>query len=228
MWIMTLTMCPQGNTIIVQKALGQENIDDLLKLSEDYKKAELEVLAARSEPGNVVEERTTEVITVPAAPPPPPAPPSVPEPAPVEIVKETVVREVSPVRSHRSYSTSTTSRTPLVVEAIPREISEEIPVGPLALITSDRRRDRDIRAEIARLEAERELIRRERHHHHHHSHSHSHSHSPHRELVRAERLSSGELVLYEEKIEKIEEPRRGVRIEKDKKGRMSISVPKYR
>jgi hypothetical protein len=27
----------EGNTIIVQKALGQDNIDDLLKLSEDYK-----------------------------------------------------------------------------------------------------------------------------------------------------------------------------------------------
>jgi hypothetical protein len=30
----------QGNTIIVQKALGQQNIDDLLKLSDDYKKSE--------------------------------------------------------------------------------------------------------------------------------------------------------------------------------------------
>lgn len=30
----------QGNTIIVLKALGQENIDDLLKLSEDYRKSE--------------------------------------------------------------------------------------------------------------------------------------------------------------------------------------------
>jgi hypothetical protein len=28
----------EGSTIIVQRALGQENIDDLLKLSEDYKK----------------------------------------------------------------------------------------------------------------------------------------------------------------------------------------------
>jgi len=28
----------EGNTIVVQKALGQDNIDDLLKLSEDYKK----------------------------------------------------------------------------------------------------------------------------------------------------------------------------------------------
>jgi hypothetical protein len=27
----------EGNTIVVQRALGQENIDDLLKLSEDYK-----------------------------------------------------------------------------------------------------------------------------------------------------------------------------------------------
>jgi hypothetical protein len=29
----------QGNVIIVQKALGQQNIDDLLKLSDDYKKS---------------------------------------------------------------------------------------------------------------------------------------------------------------------------------------------
>lgn len=31
----------QGNTVVVLKALGQENIDDLLKLSEDYKKSKL-------------------------------------------------------------------------------------------------------------------------------------------------------------------------------------------
>ncbi|KAJ2974345.1 hypothetical protein NUW58_g8688 [Xylaria curta] len=30
----------EGNTIIVQKALGQQNIDDLLRLSDEYKKAE--------------------------------------------------------------------------------------------------------------------------------------------------------------------------------------------
>jgi hypothetical protein len=91
-------------------------------------------------------------------------------------------------------------------------------------VTSDRRRDeKAIKNEIARLEAERDLIRHERHHH-----SHSRSRSQGGELVRAERLSTGELVLFEEKVEKIEEPRRGVRIEKDKKGKMSISVPKYR
>jgi hypothetical protein len=225
-----LTNTVQGNTIIVQKALGQENIDDLLKLSEDYKKAELEVAAARSEAGNIIEERHTEIFTVP--PPPPPAPATVvhtvahstapPALAQYDVVNTTtLVRDVSPVRSHRSYSTSTTSRTPLIIEAQQREYSGEIPVGPLALIAADRRRDdKSIKAEIARLQAERELIRQERHHHHHHSHS------PGGELVRAERLSSGELVLYEERVERIEEPRRGVRIEKDKKGRMSISVPK--
>ncbi|KAH9885059.1 hypothetical protein F4778DRAFT_787463 [Xylariomycetidae sp. FL2044] len=230
----------EGNIIIVQKALGQQNIDDLLKLSEEYKKSELEVAAARSVPGGVIEERKEEVFTIP--PPPPTAPsvaraPSVapPPPAPpVEVVKETYVREISPSRSsrsHRSHSTSTsTTRTPVVIEASPREYSEGVPIGPLALVGDRRRDDREIKMEIARLEAERDMLKRDRHHHHHHHHSRhrSHSHSMDREMVRAERLPTGELVLYEEQIEKIEEPRRGVRIEKDKKGRMSISVPKRR
>ncbi|XP_044719055.1 uncharacterized protein HRG_07620 [Hirsutella rhossiliensis] len=76
----------EGNTIIVQKALGQENIDELLKLSEEYNKADQEVSAARSSAGNLLEERREEFHFVPpppalalptaaatAAPPPPPA-----------------------------------------------------------------------------------------------------------------------------------------------------------
>ena len=82
--------------------------------------------------------------------------------------------------------------------------------------------------EIERLEAERDLLKAGgRHHRHSHSRHRSHSHNTDSELV-YERLPTGELVLYEEQVEHIEEPRRGVRIEKDKKGRMSISVPKYR
>ncbi|KAI0477643.1 hypothetical protein GGR56DRAFT_417536 [Xylariaceae sp. FL0804] len=258
----------EGNTIIIQKALGQQNIDDLLKLSEDYKKAEAEVAAARSSSGEIVEERREEIFTIPPPPAsshhPPPAssyhPP--PAPPPEVIEKTTVIREISPPASshhshhhhgsssrssrsrsrshshyastHRSHSTSTSTRTPLVVEAGPPRgeyVSEEVVttgVGPLALVADRRRTDRDIKLEIARLEAERDLMRRDRHHsrHHHHSHSRHRSHS--REMVRAERLPTGELVLYEEEVEKIEKPRRGVRIEKDKKGRMSISVPKNR
>jgi hypothetical protein len=203
----------QGNTIIVQKALGQKNIDDLLRLSEEYKKADAELAAARSVPGAVVEERKDELFTIP-----PPAPPTViraPPPPPVEIVRDTMIREISPVRSHTSYTTSgygtatgytgssTTSRTPIVVDAGPREYGDDLVAGPLAIV-GDRRREYDY------------------HHHHHHGHGGD------RDLVRAERLPTGELVLYEEEVERIEEPRRGVRIEKDKKGRMSISVPKYR
>ncbi|KAH8887592.1 hypothetical protein GQ53DRAFT_827005 [Thozetella sp. PMI_491] len=217
----------EGNTIVVQKALGQENIDDLLKLSEDYKKSELELVAARSSAGDIVEEREVfereVVVSAPAPPPPPPvvipvAPPmpvmtpAIPPPPPVEVVNTTtVVRELSPARSY----TTSTSATPVVVDARPREISDEIPVGPLALVTAERHRSRDrsdIRSEIRHLE--RELARREHRHHD-------------RDIVKAERLSTGELVLYEEKVEEVIEPRRGVRIEKDKKGRMSISVPKY-
>ncbi|KAJ4256082.1 hypothetical protein NW762_009158 [Fusarium torreyae] len=38
----------EGNTIIIQQALGQDNIDELLKASENYKKAELETHEARN------------------------------------------------------------------------------------------------------------------------------------------------------------------------------------
>ncbi|KAI1803287.1 hypothetical protein F4811DRAFT_553971 [Daldinia bambusicola] len=235
----------EGNVIVVQKALGQQNIDDLLKLSEEYKKSEHEVASARSIHGGLVEERREEVFTLPpppiAAPAPPPpvihtASPVAPAPlptiihtaapvapatqAPVEVINETFIRESSPTRStrsRRSHSTSTT-RTPVIIE--PREYSEDVAVGPLALVGDRRRSDRDIKMEIARLEAERDLLKAERRHHRHHSHSRhrSHSHSTDRELVSAERLPTGEIVLYEEQVEKVEEPRRGVRIEKDKKG----------
>ncbi|TDZ16682.1 hypothetical protein Cob_v010343 [Colletotrichum orbiculare MAFF 240422] len=239
----------EGNTVIVLKALGQANIDELLKLSEEYKQSELEVAAARSSAGRV-EERYEEIYTIPpavaalppppppppasVAPPPPPpvvvapppapptvvsvpaaapvpvvveaAPPPPPPPAPVEEVVErrTVIREVSPARSSTSYTTSTTA-TPTMYER--REYSEEIPIGPMAVAERRRSRSRsrkNIRSEIKALEAELHGRRR------HGSHS--------RDLVRAEQMPDGAVVLYEEKVEHVEEPRRGVRIEKDKKG----------
>lgn len=60
----------------------------------------------------------------------------------------------------------------------------------------------------------------------HRSRSRHHRHSS-RDVTKAERLPNGELVLYEETVERVEEPNRGVRLEKDKRGRMSISVPRY-
>ncbi|GAB1316105.1 hypothetical protein MFIFM68171_06315 [Madurella fahalii] len=233
----------EGKTIVVQKALGQHNIDELLRLSEGYKKSELEIQAARSSAGDIIEERRTEIYHVPAAHPHPQttmtAGPVIvtanPPPPPVEVVKTTVIRDLSPDR--RSYTTAsydtttsydtstlttTTSATPVIVEARPREISERVPVGPLALVDhhhhlrhTSRSRSRhrrgsrdsdDLRSEIRQLE--KQLARRERR-----------SSRGGGDLVRAERLSTGELVLYEEEVERLEEPARGgVRIERDKRG----------
>ncbi|KAG7118320.1 hypothetical protein HYQ44_005463 [Verticillium longisporum] len=242
----------EGNTVIVLKALGQDNIDELLKLSEEFKKGELELL----------EERREEVLTI-APPPPPPAPvvvapppapapvatpvpvattpvpppapvvvppppvpvvaPAPPPPAPVyyeapppppppaEVVYDrTVIRDVSPTRSVYS-SAYTDSGAPLYHEH--REMSSEIPVGPMALATRHRsqsRSHREIRAEIKALEAEMRETRI--------SKRHEHRHDRDREIVRAERMPDGALVLFEEKVENVEHGHRPARIEKDKKG----------
>ncbi|KAH8165145.1 hypothetical protein CIB48_g3109 [Xylaria polymorpha] len=166
----------EGNTVIIQKALGQQNIDDLLRLSDEYKKADAEITSARSVSAALVEERKEEVFTLP-----PPAPPTLIR-APPPLPRRSCQGDDGP---------HGTSRMPVVIDAGPREVIDNTLVGPLAIVGD--RRD----------------------HHHHHGH---HSHSRDRDLVRAERLPTGELVLYEEEIERIEEPRRGVRIEKDKKG----------
>ncbi|KAK4186388.1 hypothetical protein QBC35DRAFT_387355 [Podospora australis] len=235
----------EGNTIIVQKALGQNNIDEVLKLSDEYKKSEMELLAARSSAGDIIEERRTEVVeyTTTAAPAVlhhhhhTPAPSGTgpviinaqPAPAPpVEVVKTTMIRETSPARSYTttsydttSYGTSTygsltsydsrSTAGPVVIEA--RNPYDG--TGQLAVIEQRRssRGPDDLRSEIRHLE--RQLARHERH--------------GSRDLIRAERLPTGELVLFEEEIETIEEPARGgVRVERDKRGRMSISVPRNR
>ncbi|KAL8347246.1 hypothetical protein RB601_003232 [Gaeumannomyces tritici] len=221
----------EGNTIIIQRALGQENIDDLLRLSEEYKKCEVEISAARSEVGEVIEERRREEVWVTSPPPPPPAPVVVPMPMPVAVppppsvvyreepapyivnaappppppapvapaVMNTtttmVVRDTSPTRSTASYSSYTTDSTwgPVIVDAGPRGYREY--------------------REVSEEMSVGPVALMDRKHRRHRSHSHSRG-----DLVRAERLSDGQLVIYEERVEKVEEPRRGVRIEKDKKG----------
>lgn len=227
---------------------------------------ELEVVAARSSAGDIIEERVehrTEIYEGAAAVPQPPPPvisntgalviQADPPRAAPEIVKTTVIRDVSPTRyTTTSYDTSTsydttsygtssydtyTSGAPTVILDRSREVSGHVPVGPVALAGyghghhhHHHRRGSfeadDLRSEIRHLE--KQLARRERS-------RHSHSRSRHRslsrggEMVRAERLSTGELVLYEEEVEQIQEPTRaGPRIEKDRRGRLSISVPRYR
>ena len=216
----------EGNTIIILKALGQNNIDELLKLSEEYKKSELEILAARSSAGDIEERREVFTIAPPpapapapvpvvalpppapapappasVAPPPPPAPAPAPAPAPViidaghpqptvQIVDQTIVRDVSPSRATTTTSTSSWD-----------SISE---YGAIAHRARSRSRTgREIRAEIRALE--RELAHRPKH-------------DTRGELVKAERLPDGQLVLYEESVERVVGHPKPARIEKDKKG----------
>lgn len=160
---------------------------------------------------------------------------------PVDVVKTTVVRDVSPARyttssydtydTTSSYDTYTSSAPTIVLDSRSREVSGHVPVGPVALASDRHHRHHrhesdDLRSEIRHLE--KELARRESRSRHRHSHSRHRSMSR-GDLVRAERLGTGELVLYEEEIEQIQEPTRaGPRLERDKRGRMSISVPRYR
>ncbi|RCI17122.1 hypothetical protein L249_2594 [Ophiocordyceps polyrhachis-furcata BCC 54312] len=247
----------QNNTIIVQQALGQEHIDELLRVSEQYNKADQEAAAAaaaaRSSAGAVMEDRREEVRypppppTIVSAPPPaasraptvaaPPAaplptivvPPSVPPPPPLVVARppheappvevidssRTVIRDVSPAR------TTTTSTTSSWDSHHPHHHHhhrhhDDMVVGPVIHRSRSRSRSgREIRAEIRALE--REL-----------------AHRPkgvelgERDIVRTERMPDGELIVYQERVERQSAGPKPPRIEKDKKGRMSISVPKYR
>ena len=207
----------------------------------------------RSEAGTVVEEHRTEVFTVPAPPPPPPGWIPPPPPGNLEVVTDTKITEIhrspSPARSHHGHHHHHHDG-PIIIDAVrPREVSDvvetrrtdiyersdPIPVGPLALAIPERHRSRDeraVRAEIKALEAEKEALRAEK--------------RADREMRKADRIrrgaraSEGELVLYDRETidrpgeevtivrrERVSEPEGGVRIEKDKKGRMAISVPKY-
>ncbi|KAF9762851.1 hypothetical protein IL306_003319 [Fusarium sp. DS 682] len=255
----------EGNTIIVQKALGQDNIDELLKVSEDYKKVEAEIAAAREPkaptaalpappPKEKLREPTPQPppaktppppappvqappVAVPVAtpappppvqqmpPPPQPAPMPTPAPAPVqmqpppmaqpggpppvfyqpvpppqqgpfEYAEETVIRDVSPSR----FTTTTTSSSWDSYHHHHHHPDEELVVRA----RSRSRSGREIRKEIKALE--RELAHRPR------------GRSTSGEIVRAERLPDGQLIIHEERLEKVVEHRKPPRIEKDKKG----------
>lgn len=125
-------------------------------------------------------------------------------PANVEIIDNTMVRDSSPSRS-----SSWDYYPPHHHHHYPHEHELEL----VERSRSRSRSGRDIRAEIRALE--RELTHRPRREY------------AEREVIRTERLPDGQLVVYEEQTERSTQAHKPPRIEKDKKGRMSISVPKY-
>ncbi|RFU36232.1 hypothetical protein B7463_g1, partial [Scytalidium lignicola] len=203
----------EGNTIIIQKALGREHIDEVIRLSEVYKSSEKHHEHDHdnhSDTSETIIEERKEVYTIP-----PRASQN------FEILRDTKVVERhhsrSPGRRHHHHDA-------VIIDAgRPREYierSDPIPVGPLALAVPERSRrdERTIRAEIRALESEKEALRAEK--------------RADEELRRAALIRQGrgeELVVYENdrfvdrdevlvlKKEKIIEPEGGVRIEKDRK-----------
>lgn len=189
--------------------------------------SEVEMSGGRS--GRVVEERRTEEKEIFNAPAPEMYQVEDFDPPAQEFIQKTTIerREVSPARSSISRSRSV---GPRIVTAERREYverSDAIPLGPMVLLGNEHRHAKDeraIRAEIKALEAEQEALKAEA--------------KASKELRKADRLrregrESGEMILYERETkkekEKEREPDGGVEIKKDKKGRMSISVPsKYR
>lgn len=155
-------------------------------------------------------------VPIPAPAPPPPAPvsnvpmivdahPRSPGRATVEVVDKTVIREDYPRYLRGDYEEDT------------------LVVGPLVR-TRSRSRSRarsDIRAEIRALEREYEGSRRHRHHHHHRDEEEY-------DIIRTERSEDGQLVVYEERVDRITSHPKPARLEKDKKGRITLSLPAYR
>lgn len=148
-----------------------------------------------------------------------------------EVVKtKTIVerREVSPASTHHGHSRSRSTGGAVIVDARPTEYVEAPappPIGQMALVPTDRqlvKDERAIRAEIKALEAEKEALRAEKK---------ANSEMRRAERIRREGRESDELVVYDrEEIRQTHERSRSransVRIEKDKKGRMTISLPK--
>ena len=159
--------------------------------------------------------------------PPPPAP----VPAPV-VIDAGPPRDMSPSRTtttsydsyyhhhdHHDHHDHYDHYAPTHYGHHHHEHSNEIPVGALALAERPRSRSRsrtgrrEIRAEIRALE--RELTHRPKD-------------KTDREIVHTERLPNGELVVYQEETEQVHVGPKPPRIEKNRKGQLSLSLPKFR
>ncbi|KAK5145833.1 hypothetical protein LTR04_001208 [Oleoguttula sp. CCFEE 6159] len=192
--------------LIVRRALQKEQIDEVIKISESYKREENNKTVYR------FEETVTKQLEGPVPQsvhdwmPPPPPPPMSNYPPPQS------VRAPSPARSHHpSHHPTYTVRSPSPPR---REFYEERVEqsnhisGPLAVVLPDRsrnhREERDIKAEIRALEAEKRALKLER--------------EAEEKRQQADRIRDSE----HEVIERRDKEKDVVRIEKDRKGRLAL------
>lgn len=154
--------------------------------------------------GEVIEERREEVVKIPI------------QRGRLEVIDKRTVREVSPGRGYIGRSRSV-GPAPIIVDAHGPvrvvERSDNLSVGPLVVVDNRRKSDA-VRAEIRALEALKadqaisiDLRKADR--------------------IRVGGRESGDLVIYEEKVKKEKDVDVvGIEIRKDKKGKMSIIIPR--
>ncbi|KAF2733312.1 hypothetical protein EJ04DRAFT_544215 [Polyplosphaeria fusca] len=186
--------------IIVKRALEKDHIDEIIKISENYKEVERTTY--------VYEDKTVIEEAAPPPPPPPPAffpppefpppPPSVHShhPPPPQSVHSHHPPPPSSVHSHHHKAPTIRTLSPPRHEIYEERIEESNHIGgPLTvLVPEDRymsRSERDIKEEIRALETERRLLK-------------------------YEREGDYEIIERRDPREKI------VRIEKDRKGRLAL------
>ncbi|RKF56197.1 hypothetical protein OnM2_083012 [Erysiphe neolycopersici] len=213
----------EGNLIIILKALGRKNIDELIKLSEKYKADEkVEIEATSKELTNVYtvaypSQPNSLAIDYPPIPPLPPV--AMPISPPAEVLTTTYV----PVPSASNGAATVTLHNP--VGGVPRtsDVTKNFAQAPLI------KDERAISAEIKALEAEKEALL-----------AHGRADQLRREgqgivVLREERERDGyreevTVIRREGKIQTREEKssssNRRPRIVKDRKGRKSIAVPR--
>ncbi|KAL8914557.1 MAG: hypothetical protein Q9171_000910 [Xanthocarpia ochracea] len=215
----------EGETIIILKALAKEHIDEIIKISKEMNERgesrTTYVIEAPPPPQPEVIERRTEIIVAP--PPPPNIPPSIRDwddghsaikagsvkgnhssssSPQLEIVR-------SPSRSRHRSRSNAASRKEVIIEEV--GVSNAIGSVPeMQLVVPHRsksthRDERSIKAEIRALEAEKKALKYER--------------EIEKEEKKAQRYRDrdGDVI-----IERVKDRGEAVKIEKDRKGRMSL------
>ncbi|KAF2805507.1 uncharacterized protein BDZ99DRAFT_466499, partial [Mytilinidion resinicola] len=183
----------EDDFIIIRRALEKDQIDEIIKVSETYEEG-----SGNERTTYVYEDTKTKAIEPPPPPPPPPESIYAPPPPPsIHYAPPPPQSYAPPPPQSVHYSQSVRSASPPRHEHYEERIEESNRIGgPLqVLVPGDRRDERDIKAEIRRLEDERRLLKYER--------------------------ENDRLVDYEV-IERREPVREVVRIEKDRKGRLAL------
>jgi len=176
----------EDDFLIIRRALEKDQIDEIIKVSETYEES-----GGKERTTYIYEDTKTQAIE----PPPPPPPEYFHAPPPPQSVYQAAPPPPQSVHSH--YPHSVRSASPSRHEVYEERIEESNHIGgPLTvLVPGERRGERDIKAEIRRLEDERRLLKYER---------------------------EGDRLVDYEVIERREPPREVVRIEKDRKGRLAL------